>query len=393
MRVAICCEMGAPSELVRDGLRIGRALMGRGHVVQFVVGDPIALVDFAGGWTPAELYQAPVIRPAPHLVMKRPPIDGLADVMASMGFDDKQTLLTLATVWDRQLAALKPDVVLAFYAPVPWLVGPGHAPTFALGNGFTLPPPVGTSFPRLRAESTPLADPETLLENANAALGRLGQASLAGLSDIFERCVAIHYGVPAFDPYLQIRRTLTAGLFGEAPAPAVPPVEPRLAAFLDVHCPGIEMIVLALAGFGRTPVDVCVSGATAGMRRFLEQQPHVRVWADQAALLARAASATVLVHHGVQDVAQRCLSLGRPQLVIPWTHEQEVFNEMVRWMSFSWTKAPTVSIDEMAGTFRAALKDNSLVVSAQHHARQLAGADLPDALPGIVERIEKAAAG
>jgi hypothetical protein len=158
--------------------------------------------------------------------------------------------------------------------------------------------------------------------------------------------------------------------------------------FLDVYCPNIEQIILAVASLDGIPVDVCVSGATTGMRRFLEQQPHVKVWKDYSTLLAEAASATALVHHGVQDVAQRCISLGRPQLLIPWTREHEAFNATVQWMAFTWTKPPSTPLEDMAGTLSALLRDPSLTVAAQHHARQLASTNLPDALPGIIERIE-----
>jgi hypothetical protein len=358
--------------------------------VAYVVGDPVGLVDYAGSWTPKELYQAPLIRPAPHLVMKRPPVDGFADLMAVSGFDDRHTLVALATVWDRQLQLLKPDVIIGFYAPVLWLVGPAHAPTFALGNGATLPPVLGATFPRLSAESTPLATDEVMLENANAVLARMGQPALFALSEVIGGCTSVLYGLPAFDPYLQLRRLVSAGLLGDQVNPAVPPAEQRLAAFLDVYCPGIETLVLALAGSNRLPVDIYVSGATRGMRRFLEEQPHINVWTEHLALLERAPTASALVHHGAQDVAQRCLSVGRPQLIVPWTREQEFFEGLVRWMGFTWTKPPTTTIDDLAGTLGALLRDASLTVSAQHHARQLAETGLPDALPTIVEQIEGA---
>lgn len=389
MRVAICCELSTPSDLVHDALTLGKALMARGHEALFIAGDVVSLVDHGGGWLPTELHQAPVLRPAPHLVMKRPNPDGLADHMAAMGFDDKRALVALATVWDRQLAALRPDVIVGFHTPMAWLVGPDQAPTFALGNGLALPPLADRSYPRLSPQSTPLADDDFLLENANAALSRLGRPSLAALSEILARCEAIQYGLPAFDPYLQLRRTVSAGLLGDrATGPAAPPVEARLLVTLDVYCPGVEMIALAVAGFDRTPADVHIASAPASMRRFLEHQPHVRLWSDQAALLEDAAAATVLVHHGEQNVAQRALVLGRPQLMIPWTPEQILLQQCTGWMGCVWEKKPTVSIDEMAGTFRSILKDHSLSVAAQHHARQLASADLPDALPGIVARIE-----
>jgi hypothetical protein len=138
------------------------------------------------------------------------------------------------------------------------------------------------------------------------------------------------------------------------------------------------MIILAIAGLNKIAADVCVSGTAIGMRRFLEQQSRIKVWHDYSSLLEQAANASALVHHGVHDVAEQCIALGRPQLIIPWTRE----------MAFSWMKPPTVSIDEMACTFRDLLRDTSLTVAAQHHARQFANTSLGDARSVIVEKIE-----
>jgi hypothetical protein len=390
MRVVICCDQEAPPELVRDALMVGRALVEKRHSVAYIAGDPVRLVEYAGSWTPSELVQSPVRRPAPDLVMKRPPVDGFADLMATVGFDDKQALITLAAIWDRQLRMLKPDAIIGFNTPVLWLVAPAHAPTFALGNGSALPPALGTSFPRLSVDSWPLADDELMLANANAVLARFGYPAIAALSDILDRCVQILYGVPAFDPYLPVRRALSSGLLGYQPTPTVLPPRQRLAALLDVYCPGIETIVLALAGFGPIPIDVCIAGATTGMRRYLEEQSHIQVWNHYAAVLDQLASASAIIHHGMQDVAQRAISLGRPQLLIPWTREQQFFSEMIGWMGFSWIMKANIPIHDMTGTLRAFLPDASLTIAAQHHARQLANSNLPDALPGIVEQIEKA---
>jgi hypothetical protein len=390
-RIVICCDHGAPAEMQRDALTVGKALVEWGHSVAFVVGDPAALGESAGSWTLNEVYQAPVPRPVPNLVMNPPAVDGFADRMAMVGFDDKETLVTLASLWNRQLLALKPEAIIGFYAPILWLVGPAHASTFALGSGLMLPPIMGTSFPRLSAGSTPLADEARMLENANAALSRNGQPPLTALSGILERCISLLYGVSSFDPYIHQRRALSIGLLGEAPTPTVPPAKERLVAFLDAYCPNIEQIVLAIASLHYIPIDVCISGATTSMRRFLEQQPHVTVWKDYASLLADAASASALVHHGVQDVAQRAISLGRPQLIIPWTREQEIFNAITQWMGFSTTKGPMTSIEEMSFALRDITRSQSLTVAAQHHARQLANTHLPDALPKIIELVEKSA--
>ncbi len=391
MRILVSLDYGAPTELIRDALTVGAALEAKGHKAIYVVGDPVAFVDQAGSWTPSELHQAPVLSATPSLVMKRPPVDGFADQMAMAGFDDRQTLQTLASIWHRQLEGLKPDLIVGFSTPVLWLIGQFHAPTVAIGNGFSVPPVLGTSFPRMSVNSTPLADENVMLANANAVLARFGMPALAALSEVMKGCTPILYGPPTLDPYLQLRRTLTIGLLGDSPQPTIPPTKPRLAVFLDVQCPGVEAIVLAVSGLGAIPVDINISGVTTGMRRFLEQQPHIKFWTSHAALLAQVETASALVHHGVHDVAQRCLTKGRPQLMIPWKREQEILTYMVGWMSFSWTKPATTEVSEMSAAMRDLLRDNSLVVAAQHHARQFADTNLPNALPVIVEQLEKLA--
>jgi hypothetical protein len=236
-------------------------------------------------------------------------------------------------------------------------------------------------------DSSPLTGEAVLLDNANAVLARLHRPALASISELLTNCSALLYGLPVFDPYLQLRRSMTMGLLGDTPQPTVPPAEPRLAVFLDVQCPGVEMIMLAV-GSNEMPADVYIRGATVGMRRFLEQQPNVTLWTDHQALLQACSNASVLVHHGEQDIAQRCITLGRPQLLIPWTREQEIFNYVLGWMGFTWSKKADISIGEMAGTLRDIARNPALTVAAQHHARQFANAHLGDALPAILNQIE-----
>ena len=388
MRVVICCDGDSPFEILRDVLTLGGVLTDNGHWVAFIVGDPVALVDQAGRWIPNSIFQAPQIKPSPQLVMKRPPVDGLADSMAVAGFDDKQTLLTISAVWREQLVLLQPDAIVGVRVPVLWLTGPTVAPTLAMGPGTALPPVLGSSFPRLSADSVELADERQMLGHANAVLARFGRPSLASLSEVMSSCSPLLFGLPIFDPYLQLRRSVTTGVLGELPAPAIPAPEKRVVAFLDAYCPGIETIMLALVGVENVSLDVHVTGAPSGMRRFLEQQPGVKVWTAFGALLEQTAGASVVVHHGAQDVAQYAICAGQPQLVLPWTREQEIFSYMIGWMGLMKTQSPTGSIEEIATTLSNVLRDSSLTVAAQHHARQFSRASMPNALPIMVERVE-----
>jgi hypothetical protein len=392
MHVVIGIDGGVPSELLRDGLRVGNALIARGHTVSYVIGEPLLFLNYGGSLIANNVYQAPVPRVAPPLVMKRPPGEGLADQLAIIGFDELDTIENLAAMWNRLLVTLNPDVVIGIYSPVLWLVAPAHARTFAIGNGLALPPVCGSSFPRLSGESAPLADEEKMLTNANAVLARLRQSPLRVLSDVLGRCHQILYGLSACDPFLQHRKFASRGLLNDEANPIIPPAVERLAMFLDVYCPGIESIVLAIAGATTVPIDVCLAGATTGMRRFLDEQEHVSVWNDFGALLDKTANASALVHHGVQDVTERCLVVGRPQLLMPWTREQNLLVASTSWMGLNWVKSPQASVDDIAGTFRALLNDASLMVAAQHHAHEFAKTKLPNALPRILDEISVAAA-
>jgi hypothetical protein len=388
MRVAICCDGDSPNEVLRDALMLGGALSARGHSVHFVAGDPVALVDQAGSWIPSNIHQAPLLKPSPPLAMKRAPVDGLADAMAAAGFEEKRILLTLAAVWRDQLGLLQPDVVVAFGGPVAWLVGPTVAPTLAIGSGMALPPVLGSSFPRLSADSVELADERVMLANANAVLARFGKPSLAALSEVVSNCDTLLYGLPTFDPYLQLRRSVTVGALGAMRLPLVPAPEKRVVAFLDAYCPGIETTILAFPALEDVRLDIHITRATSGMRRFLEQQPGVKVWADHGELLEQAGGARLIVHHGDQDIAQSAIYGGQPQLVFPWTRQQEILTYMIGWMGVMKTQASTSPIAQISEALSSALLDSSLNVAAQHHARQFSQVGIPNALPIIIERVE-----
>ncbi len=391
LRIVVACGADGPPELQRDVLTLGAELADRGHLVDYIVGDPVGLASYAGGYVPGDVFQAPLLRAAPDLVMKRQQPDGLLDQMAVAGFADRDILTALSDAWKCQLSLMRPNIILAFNVPVLWLIGPTVAPTVALGPRAILPPTLGSSFPRLSHNSAPLAAEELMLNYANGVLAKVGHNSLATIAEVLDRCSPIVYGLPCFDPYLQLRKTQPLGLLGERAEPAYVPVKPRLAAFLDVYCPGVETAVLALAGFDDVAVDVTISGATPGMRRFLEQQPHVRFWGSREELRAQIGSVSAVIHHGAQDVAETCVLTGRPQLVLPWLPEQHLLVEVFRWMGSAVSHAPNSPIQEMDVAFRSLLHNGGMVIAAQHHARQMAEVRFQNALPQIVQLIERRA--
>lgn len=391
MQITITCEEGAPVELLRDALLVGDALASRDHAVSYVVADVLALVDYAGGREPGPMYQAPMLRQQLRLSHKPPPVDGFEDLMAIMGYADRRHLQTLASLWSRQLSQLKPDVILGFCSPVVWLVGPNHAPTFAAGNSFAIPPTLGRSFPRFSARSAPIAAEQTMVANANAVQAKHGGASLIGLSDVIEQCNVVHYGLPYLDPYLPLRKSPSLGFLGDAPeGPLLPPTQPRIVALLDAQCPNIEVLILALPALHDVQVEVYLQGGTAGMHNFLRQQSNIKVWESYDRLLEKIKEASLVVHHGLHEIVQHCLSVGRPHLMVPWKLEQNMVDGSIKWMGTHWSKSADASLAEIVSALEQILKDKSPIIQAQHHARQLANNGHVQALPTIIDRIEGA---
>lgn len=56
-----------------------------------------------------------------------------------LGFWRKQTIISNLQGWDKIFALVKPDAVVADFAPYALLAAAGRVPTFAIGNGFFVP--------------------------------------------------------------------------------------------------------------------------------------------------------------------------------------------------------------------------------------------------------------
>jgi len=329
----------------------------------------------------------PLLREPPALIMKRRGPSGLDDAMAIAGFANSSHLAMLCGIWSRQLELLRPDVIVGFNSPLIWLIGAAFAPTFAAGSGNFLPPVLGSGFPRISATAPPLAADHVMIRNASAILENLKLPALEGLSDVISRCRQLLYGLPQLDPYLQLRKRPSLGVLGPPAVMAPTATKKRVAAFLDVFCPNIEALLLGLAGTDRIECDLHVSGATAGMLRFLQQQPNLKVWADCEQLIAQTGTMAGLIHHGEPDLVELALMSGLPQLALPFADHQGLVVGNFVWMGCVSKAAASESIADNSGLFRSFVKNASLTVHARHHAAQLQASGVQNALPLFVEEI------
>lgn len=155
---------------------IAQALIARGHAVSLSVRDLgqarrlLADLDVVILQAPLWLHST-----AQHA-------SSLAEIMLSSGYREAQTLDALVRGWRSALQLLKPDVVVAEFAPTALLAARTlDIPAAAVGAGFTLPPP-GMPLPNFRPwEAVDLA--------------RLAQAEMHILK-VMNTVLVHHGGVP-----------------------------------------------------------------------------------------------------------------------------------------------------------------------------------------------------
>jgi hypothetical protein len=128
---------------------LARELQSRGHRVS-IVGQRIDIFT-SGQAGAAELWQAPV---SPRLLTNAAqqsalPAASHGDILAKVGFDDPAIVRAIIGAWDRLLAAVSPDLIIAEYAPFLLLAARDRLPAVAVGTGFELPPVHLAHFPLL----------------------------------------------------------------------------------------------------------------------------------------------------------------------------------------------------------------------------------------------------
>ncbi|SFR86932.1 hypothetical protein [Sphingomonas jatrophae] len=190
---------------------------GRGHHVKLIAAgqrlqalghEPIYVVQQLEGWPAGvELWQAP-LWPVQLSAYARPvaaPPATMGDIFAALGVGEAGAPMRVIAAWDRLLAAIRPDAVVAEFAPGLLLAAFGRVPSLALGSGFSLPPVDLPSFPSLTG-SPPVADEAPILHEVNRALASLGRPQRPSLPalNLADRMLTSSFA--ELDPYALVRR-------------------------------------------------------------------------------------------------------------------------------------------------------------------------------------------
>jgi UDP:flavonoid glycosyltransferase YjiC (YdhE family) len=365
-------ELGGGLAHVRQLAVVAGALAAQGHrpvvACRDLVGPRAALAGLPWPVLPAPFWQAP------PPVAGQYPVASFADILAYHGCADADTLAALLRGWDGLFACVRPDLIVAEFAPLVCLAADGVVPVVDVGAGFFQPPRLGPVFPPLSPEAVPRADEEVLLAVVNAVRHSRGKEAATTLpAAVFAgvtRCVAV---VPELDPYRHSRGEAVVGPL--EPLLPMPPAAPCYFAYLDGRQPTTGRAL---------PVLVATGIAGEGYLPGVDRAGDLRLHAHPPALAEALARCGVVVHHGGVGTAQAALTAGRPQLILPTQHEQFLNGMALHELGVAHCLAGNYPPADAGEALRELLEDPRFAARARAVAARLRKEWPEGALPAIV---------
>ncbi len=373
--------MGAGLSHVKSLLEVARRLRDHGHRPVFAltnVVEPAFLLSEEG----FPFLQAPEWEP-PRLG-RRVRTASFADILAARGFADRDRVHAIVAAWDGIMDVVRPKLVVADYSPGLCLAARGRVPVVAIGIGFCLPPPEMETFPALLPAVKPLIRQEDLLATINAVQRDRGAPSLPRLPALFEADAQFVYAFPILDPYAAFRARPADGPLESLPGPAPPPAEDHVFVYYGTELPAVKPLMEGLARAG-LPATVYLRGAPPAMLRSLER-PGIRMLDSPASFDDILPRCSVAVHYGGLGTIAACLSVGRPQLAVPYRMERRLNARVLVDHRVGYVKVGKFTADDFASALRTTVDDSGLVDNAAALAADLARAPRRDVLGAIVER-------
>lgn len=333
----------------------------RGHEIA------LALQQIGSAPPGSEIWQAPVWPGQLTTLARRAAATPatMGDILAVLGLGDPGALSGLLHGWDRIMAAVRPDVVVAEFAPALTMAAFGRVPVLALGNGFSLPPADLPRFPSLTRRPT-VHDETVLLETVNAALAQHGRPVRESLPGVFRADRELASVFTELDPYRPWRKSSlgvpSAFIGGEAGG-------------------GGEELFVYLNGGGERPNAFWRGLARSGLKVRIHDPGLSRKDADTLAaaglqielqpvpfqrIVER--SRCVLSHGGLGFVSSALLA-GLPQLIVPGDIEKRMIAAGVAELGLG-TVLPLEKLDadSFAATLKGGFEDDALAVRARNAA-------------------------
>jgi len=345
---------------------VARALIERGHAPVMALRDVVETAPMLKD-EPYPVLQGPYwSRPTPTIRGRPFSAATFSDILAVNGFADAEALSAMLRAWDGLIDVVRPDLVVAEYAPLLALAAHARVPTVLFGSGFTVPPADLPVYPRLQPRVEPVATQNRILAVIQEAQRRRGKPAPETLPAVLACERRFPCTFPELDPYRAVRRETVIPPLTDLPPPLPAPARPAFFAYLAADAPGLTKILSALAKSGipggvylRHPSPALREAVRkSGLTLYEEPQPLARVLPD----------ASVVIHHGGAGTAEACLAAGRPQLLFPRHLEQSMTGRALRDLGVGLALSHDSREEATAKTVREAAGDGA----AQERAAALA---------------------
>lgn len=356
-RVLLGWELGGGRGHHVPLIRIAAVLRRRGHEVVIAAQQLV-------GWPDGEaVWQAP-LWPAQLATAARAPATGpatMGDILAKIGVGEPGAAAGVLAAWRRLLAAVRPDVVAAEFAPGLLLAAAGEMPTLALGIGFTLPPAHLAAHPSLTG-APPVHDEAPLLDAVNRGLRAVGASPRAALPAIWAADAELHSVFAELDPYAEFRRQSHAAPFAVAAGAEDGPRD-ELFVYMNGPQPRPAAFWQGLAGCG-LPVRVHDPGLSAQDRARLEAA-GLTTEAAPVPFRRIAQRSRLLLTHGGLGSACSALATGLPHLALPGDLEKQLTTRALERLGVGRRIAPVSDPAAFAALLRDAAADETLAARAR----------------------------
>ncbi len=390
-RIVLTWELGGELGHAMACNALAQALHSRGHRIAFVFRE-LHQLSFLADTAPFEVYQAPVSVSEGH---GSPIPASFADILVGCGYDRPDHLAGLLGGWLALFGRLRPDLVIADFAPTALLAARVLGlRRVSYGNGFAIPPRL-TPLPAFRfdgqvpAERMKEADARAL-SSVNEALARFGAAPLATLAQQFETDEDFLATFPELDSYGSRPK---AGYWGprfsaDAGAAVRWPAGSgkRVLVYLKKSQPQLDALIAALAaGPHRVAafipeLEPARRDRLRGPSRFVSEQP-MRL----APLLEEC---DLFISQG-GNVCVGTLMSGVPQLVFPSQYEQYLTARRIEQLGAGLWLAMEAEPSQTAAALDRILREPAFAMAAKAYARRYPSYSAHEGQRRIVVRIEE----
>jgi hypothetical protein len=327
-RVLLAWELGGGLGHVMTLRRVARPLAMAG------IGVTAAVKDLSAGWVLAEagvgVVQAPIWPVTFYSEARRPPVSSATfiDSLAGFGLADAVTLSSLLAAWRQLFALVKPDLVIADFAPAAALATRDNLPLATVGQGYSNPPSALDRFPLLHHYAAPVWQETGVLAAVNDALAKFSIRPLTRLGEIFQADALAITNFPVLDPYRAYRAAPARGPFFDAPPLARRPDAAMIFAYLSESGNVRDDVVAALLPLGARLRLVGPGLSSAQLAAF--RKAGASIPPNLPNLRQELADARLVIHLGGAATAASALAAGVPQLLLAVDIEKELTGQALK---------------------------------------------------------------